>query len=116
MVCWSGGTVDDFIGGAGGQTFYAVFDSNTDTVGPVQNQIIMHDMFCPGIAILPNGNPFVVAGSAGGDGGLSSSTWTGSSFTAGPKLNIKRGYNSALTLANGEACSFHHNMCCGIPC
>ncbi|NJR43355.1 MAG: hypothetical protein HC767_12540 [Akkermansiaceae bacterium] len=102
VLVWSGATVDDFIGGLGGQTWYAVFDSATDTVGPVSQQTIMHDMFCPGIAMLPNGNPFVVAGSAGGDGGQSSSIWGGSSFSKSGNVKIKRGYNTALTLANGE--------------
>ena len=99
---WSGAQVDHFNGGEDGNTFYAVFDPSSDSVGAVQQVNNNHDMFCPGIAMLTNGDVFVVAGSAGGDGAGASSTWTGNSFAAGPSLNIPRGYNSALTFANGE--------------
>ena len=101
---WSGAQVDHFNGGEDGNTFYAVFDPSSDSVGAVQQVNNNHDMFCPGIAMLTNGDVFVVAGSAGGndDGASSSSTWTGNAFEEGPSLNIARGYNSALTLANGE--------------
>ena len=98
---WSGAQVDHFSGGEGGNTFFAVFDPSSDSVGSVQSVNNNHDMFCPGIAMLPNGDVFVAAGSAGGDPSASS-TWTGSAFVAGPALSIARGYNSALTLANGE--------------
>ena len=99
---WSGGAVDHFVGGAAGQTFYAVFDPATDSVGPVQTVIMNHDMFCPGIVQLPNGDVIIVAGSAGGDGARSTSVWTGSSFASGPQLVIARGYNSAVLLANSD--------------
>lgn len=102
MLVWSGGQVDHFSGGEAGNTFFAVFNPSTDSVSAVMSINLNHDMFCPGIALLANGDVFVVAGSAGGDGAGASSTWSGNSFSAGPALNIPRGYNSALTLANGE--------------
>ena len=102
VLVWSGGQVDDFRGAEQGNTFFAVFDPSTDSVGPLMSINLDHDMFCPGISMLADGDVFVVAGSAGGDGAGASSTWTGSTFVAGPPLNIRRGYNSAVTLAHGE--------------
>jgi hypothetical protein len=102
VVVWSGSQVDDFVAGTPGDTFFAVYDTVTNTVGPLQQVNTDHDMFCPGIATLPNGQVIVVAGSSGGDGAASSSFFNGATFVAGPKLNIPRGYNSAVTLANGK--------------
>lgn len=102
VLVWSGGAVDHFVGGDPGQTWYAVFDPTTDSVGPLQTINLFHDMFCPGISLLANGDVIVIAGTAGGDGGRSTSTWSGSSWVEGPKLSIARGYNSAVLVANGD--------------
>lgn len=101
---WSGNAVDDFQTGDAGVTHFAVFDSTTDSVGPGQSQFLDHDMFCPGVSMLANGDVVISAGSAGGDGAGSTTTWdfSAGAFVQGPKLNIRRGYNSALTLANGN--------------
>lgn len=97
--------MDDFRGGASGETNYAIFNpASNSVVGGLQTVNIGHDMFCPGISMLPNGDVLVVGGSAGGDGAGSSSVWTGSSFVPAADLNIARGYNSAVTLANGNVC------------
>lgn len=103
--------MDHFVGGDAGQTWYAVFNPNSNSVGQLQTVNLSHDMFCPGIAMQADGDIMVVGGSAGGDGAGSSSTWTGTSFSASPKLNIPRGYNSALTLANGNVCFFFFFFC-----
>jgi hypothetical protein len=107
VLVWSGNFPDDFVSPIiKGVTWYSIFDTAGDIAGPAQSVNVSHDMFCPGIAQLPNGNIFVVAGSGGGDGASSSSTWTGDSFVMGPPLNIARGYNSALTLSSGNVCIF----------
>lgn len=111
VLVWSGGSVDDFViaDGIVGSTFFALLDTKTDQLkpgpggsDPLRLQALEHDMFCPGISMLANGDFFVVGGSVGGDGSGSSTTWSGNSFSIGPKLNIERGYNSAVTLANGN--------------
>ena len=99
----SGAQVVHYNGGEVGNTFYAVFDPSSDSVGALQQVNINHDMFRPGTVVLTNGDVFVVAGSYGTDDGASSSTtWTGNAFEAGPSLNIARGYNSAVVLTDGE--------------
>ena len=105
VLVWSGGAVDHFVGGDAGQTWYAVFNPNSNSVGALQTVNLNHDMFCPGIAQQADGDLMIVGGSAGGDGAGSTSTWTGGAFTQSPTLNIPRGYNSAVTLANGNVCS-----------
>ena len=102
MLAWSGSTVNHFNGGNDGETFYAIFDPQSDSVGALQSVNNNHDMFCPGIAALPNGDLVVVGWAKTEDGGEASSVFNGSGFVAGPKLNIIRGYNSAVTLSNGR--------------
>jgi hypothetical protein len=111
VLTWSGNSALDFVGGPSGLTLYAVFDSNGDTAGPLQSVNLNHDMFCPGISILPNGNVVVVAGHSGAGAG-STSFWTGSSFSAGPALNIPRGYNAAVLTTNGEVRPPLHVLAC----
>ena len=105
---WSGDDIDGFApqNRQDGITFFTVFDSNSDTVAPLQQVDLDHDMFCPGIAIQPDGDVTVVGGSAFGDGAMSTSIWTGSNWVSGPKLNIARGYNTAVTMSNGEVSPF----------
>jgi galactose oxidase len=107
VLTWSGNSALDFVGGPSGLTLYAIFDSTTDTVGPLQSVNIKHDMFCPGIATLPNGNVIIVAGHSA-DGAGATSFWTGSSFTPGPGVNFQRGYNTAVMTTNGEVRIFPH--------
>jgi galactose oxidase len=99
--------VDHFIGDPTFTTFYSTLNLANDAVGPVQMVNVGHDMFCPGIAMLPSGNIFIVGGSAGGDGAMASTFWNGNNFVGGPQLNTPRGYNSAVTLANGQVCCSH---------
>lgn len=107
VLVWAGDSVDHFAPSQGtpGTTFYAVFDSNTNTVGALQSVALGHDMFCPGISILPNSEVIVVGGSAGGDGHAASSVFANGAWASGPQLSIPRGYNAAVTLSTGEVCS-----------
>lgn len=103
VLVWSGDAVDTFAppDKQTGTTFFAVFDSENDSVGPLQTVSLNHDMFCPGIAIQPNGDVVVVGGSAFGDGAASTSIWNGA-WSQGPQLNIARGYNTAVTMTSGD--------------
>lgn len=108
VLVWSGDAVDTFNpeNRTSGVTFYAVYDSVKGSVGALQSVDLNHDMFCPGIAIRPNGNVVVVAGSAHGDGASATSQWTGNSWVSLPQLNTARGYNTAVTMTNGQVCIF----------
>jgi len=59
-----------------------------------------HDMFCPGVSILPNGEVIVTGGIGNTDTSIYSpvtNTWR-----AGPEMNIGRGYQGQTTLSDGE--------------
>ena len=60
-----------------------------------------HDMFCPGASILPNGDVLVTGGI--GDTDTSIYSPVTNSWTAGPQLNIGRGYQGQTTLPDGQA-------------
>jgi galactose oxidase len=60
-----------------------------------------HNMFCPGVAILANGDIMVT----GGDDDDKTSIYdpATSTWTAGPPMNIGRGYQGMTLLSNGQA-------------
>ena len=60
-----------------------------------------HNMFCPGIAILANGDIMVTGGLD--DQQTSIYDPTTNQWTAGPQMNIGRGYQGMTTLSNGQA-------------
>jgi len=98
VLTWS--AFDPFnFGGDHGQTYTAIFDPATgnSTLTLVTNTA--HDMFCPGIANLPDGRIFVNGGSS--DTKTSIFDPSTLSWSAGPPMNIGRGYNASVTLTNG---------------
>jgi galactose oxidase len=54
-------------------------------------------MFCPGTALLSDGSVLVVGGVISGLTNMYNSSWR-----KAPKLNVRRGYNAAVTLSNGN--------------
>jgi Domain of unknown function (DUF1929)/Concanavalin A-like lectin/glucanases superfamily len=59
-----------------------------------------HDMFCPGVSILPDGEVIVTGGIGNTDTSIynpATNTWR-----AGPQLNIGRGYQGQTTLSDGQ--------------
>lgn len=103
VLVWSGDAVDTFnpIDKVSGKTFYTTYNTQTGFVAPLKVANLNHDMFCPGIAIQPNGDIAVVGGSAHGDGAASTSVWDGQAWGKRLTLNIARGYNTAVTLPSG---------------
>ena len=61
-----------------------------------------HDMFCPGIAMLPDGRLLV---NGGGEFVRSTSIYDfeTETWSDGADMNFRRWYNSSLTLGNGES-------------
>jgi len=92
------------IGNATGQTYSGVFNPTTQTSTDVLVTNTGADMFCPGIAVLPDGRVLVNGGSSSPKTSIYSpatSTWSVSG-----EMNIPRGYESDSllsygTLANG---------------
>jgi galactose oxidase len=78
----------------------AILNLATGTVSASTVSNTAHDMFCPGVSILPDGEVIV----AGGIGNTDTSIYNPATNTwrAGPQLNIGRGYQGQTTLSNGE--------------
>ncbi len=106
LLMWSSDDVLTFegdIGTAPSTTLTALFDPSTGSVGPVVDSGVAADMFCPGIAYLPDGRLLVNGGSSSSHTALYDpfSGANGSWADAAP-MNIARGYNSTVTLSNGN--------------
>ena len=86
-------------GADGGRTYTAIFDPANSSVTLRLVSETGHDMFCPGVSLLFDGGVFVT-------GGLSSAKTSiynpaTDSWSAGPQMNIPRGYQASTTLPNG---------------
>lgn len=78
----------------------AILDLATGTVSQRAISNTEHQMFCTGLALLPDGRVLVDGGSDSGVTSIyspSTNTWS-----KGPKLNIPRGYQGDTTLSTGE--------------
>jgi galactose oxidase len=92
------------IGNAAGQTYYGEFNPATETSTDVLVTNTGADMFCPGIAVLPDGRVLVNGGSSSPKTSIYSPTT--SSWSISGEMNVPRGYEgdtllSYGTLANG---------------
>ncbi|MBE9032348.1 DUF4347 domain-containing protein, partial [filamentous cyanobacterium LEGE 11480] len=102
VVTWS--SWDRFTFGGGNspkQSYTSIWDPNTGEVSEVLVTNTAHDMFCPGIAMLPDGRLLV---NGGGEFVRSTSIYdfeTGQ-WSDGPDMNSRRWYNSTLTLGDGQ--------------
>jgi galactose oxidase len=98
VLTWSANAPDSY--GGSGQTVTATYDPATGVVTQRTVTETGHDMFCPGIAILPDGRVLV----AGGDDAANTSIYDPAtdSWTRGPAMNIARGYQADVTLADGR--------------
>lgn len=100
LLAWSADENLNF-GVAHGVTQTAILNLTTGQVTRVTVTSTHHDMFCPGIAILANGDIMVT-------GGLSNKQTSiydprTNSWTAGPPMNIARGYQGMTLLSTGQA-------------
>ncbi|MDH4393893.1 MAG: RICIN domain-containing protein [Aquabacterium sp.] len=99
VLFWS--AFDRFtFGGDNGRTYTSIYNPVT---GAATERLVTntgHDMFCPGIANLPDGRIHVSGGSSAQSTSIydpATNAWT----TAAP-MNIARGYQGSLTLGNGD--------------
>ena len=106
VLIWSSNTVLTFEGDIGtmpSNTLMAFITPSTGTVTPALDTGVAADMFCSGTSMLSNGLLMV-------DGGSSSShtsfydpfVGVNGTWIDGPPMNIPRGYNTDVTLSNGN--------------
>jgi len=81
-------------------TKVAILDLNTGKVTEPIDVNTHHQMFCTGLAILPDGRLLIVGGS--NDYATTIYDPVANSWTIGPRLNIPRAYNGAATLSTGQ--------------
>jgi galactose oxidase len=98
VLTWSSIAPDAY--GGTGFTLTATYDPTTGVVTQRKVTETGHDMFCPGIAILPDGRVLV----AGGEDSADTSIYDPATdaWTTGPKMNIPRGYQADVTLSDGR--------------
>jgi galactose oxidase len=96
----SGWSFPGDLGTAPSRTYTAIFDPATGRSALKIETAAHSDMFCPGIAYLPDGRLLV----NGGDSSPKTSIYDRSTKTwsAGARMNIPRGYNSDVLLTTGE--------------
>ncbi|MGY6162423.1 RICIN domain-containing protein [Paraburkholderia strydomiana] len=102
VLVWSSDMLLDFTSGeiTPGKTYTAVFNPTTGTNKEVLVSNTGHDMFCPGIANLPDGRLLVNGGSSSSKTSIytpSTGQWSSSNL-----MKIPRGYQGTVTLSNGS--------------
>lgn len=101
LLAWSADQNLAFGNGTKSVTQTAILNLTTGKVTQVTISNTHHDMFCPGVAILANGDIMVT-------GGLSNRQTSiyhpaTNSWTAGPQMNVGRGYQGMTLLPDGQA-------------
>jgi len=87
------------IGQASGQTYTALFDPST---GASTEQLVTAtgaDMFCPGIAVLPDGRVLANGGSSSPKTSIYSAA--SNAWSVAAEMNVPRGYQGDTLLSNG---------------
>lgn len=111
MLFWSSHNRFDFNSSVG-RTYTSVFDPVTMTATETLVTNTGHDMFCPGIANLPDGRIHVTGGNTSQQTSLYDPR-TGS-WSAGVSMNIARGYQGSVTLSNGSVLTYGGSWSGGI--
>jgi galactose oxidase len=106
IIAWSSNEPNTFesdIGHAPSRTLATLFNPITGQVSPLLDTGLAADMFCPGLAYLPDGRIMVNGGSSSYHTAIydpflgTFGTWYDAA-----DMNIARGYNSSVTLSNGN--------------
>ncbi|KAG6008101.1 hypothetical protein E4U21_004983 [Claviceps maximensis] len=100
VLVWSSYTYDDFMGTPRNRIFTSIWDPATNVVTPKMVDEVQHDMFCPGISIDGQGKMVVTGGNSASK--TSIYDFATESWTAGPDMNVPRGYQASASLSNGD--------------
>jgi len=101
MLVWSADQALSYGGSNDAYTQTAILNLTTGAVSEDTVTNTDHNMFCPGIAILPDGEIMVTGGLSDQQTSIynpATNTWR-----AGPQMNIGRGYQGMTLLSNGQA-------------
>ena len=100
ILTWSAYLPDAFGSGGAGRTVTATYDPATGVVTQRTVTETGHDMFCPGISVLPDGRIVVT----GGNDSAKTSIYNPSTdaWTTGPAMRTARGYQASTTLSDGR--------------
>ncbi|MCU7722172.1 discoidin domain-containing protein [Actinoplanes sp. KI2] len=100
VLTWSAYAPDTFSGGNGLRTLTATFDPATGVVTQRTVTETGHDMFCPGISVLPDGRVIVT----GGNNNQKTSIYDPATdaWTDGGNMTTGRGYQASVTLGSGK--------------
>ncbi|MFD1720130.1 galactose oxidase-like domain-containing protein [Amnibacterium endophyticum] len=101
LVVWAADEDLNFgqTGAAATQT--AVVDLTTGAVSATRVSNTGHNMFCPGISMLADGRILVTGGISNTETSIYDPTTD--RWSAGPRMNIERGYQGQTTLSDGRA-------------
>ncbi len=88
------------IGNSTSETYYAIFNPVTATSSAAMTTTDGADHFCPGTAVLPNGNILVNGGSSSPESAVYN--WSSGAWTPDAKMNLPRGYEADTLLSNGS--------------
>jgi len=101
LLVWSADGDVSFGASGANYTQTAILNLTTGAVSALEVSNTNHNMFCPGVAILANGDIMVTGGLSDQQTSIYSpatNTWS-----AGPQMNIGRGYQAMTLLSNGQA-------------
>ena len=100
LVVWSADEDLNYGSNTSPYTQTAILDLATNTVTAATISNTAHNMFCPGVSILPNGDVMVTGGISDTLTSIyhpATNTWS-----AGPPMNVGRGYQGQTTLSDGQ--------------
>jgi len=101
LLTWSSNSNESFSApNTANYTRTAILNLNTGVVTAATVSKTDHNMFCPGVAILPNGEIIVFGGDS--DDATSIYDPATDSWSKASPMNIPRGYNGATLLSDGQ--------------
>ncbi|WP_202818859.1 discoidin domain-containing protein [Actinosynnema sp. ALI-1.44] len=100
LVTWAAGDSYDSEPQESGKTSTATMDLNTGVVTHTNVNQTQHDMFCPGTSTLPDGRIMITGGS--NENKTTIYNPANNSWAPGPATVTPRGYQSQVTLSDGQ--------------
>jgi galactose oxidase len=100
LVVWSADEDMSFGSDTSPYTQTAILDLTTGAVTASTVSNTAHNLFCPGVSILPNGDVMVTGGIS--DTLTSIYNPVTNTWSAGPQMNVGRGYQGQTTLSDGQ--------------